>query len=219
MKKTQKTSPQPLLTLEEEFKPRTINQNEYVKKIADPDNIITLCSGPAGSGKSFIAVAMACKALVNHEVDKILLTRPLVQCGNGLGYLPGGIHEKVAPYMYPLLDELEYFFGRYKVGLLMQQGIIECTPLEVIRGRNYHRTFMIGDEFQNATYEQIKMFLTRVGHQTKCVITGDVKQTDLKHCDLSVFFEKLQGVVDIAKLDHSDIQRSKIVGRILQALE
>jgi phosphate starvation-inducible PhoH-like protein len=204
------------------FKPKTINQNNYVRTIIEND--VTLCTGPAGCGKTAVAVGLACSWLNEGRVTRIVITRPIVETGRkGLGFLPGSMQEKVHPYMIPILEEMYKYFCPITVSNMVHQNIIEVSPLEYMRGRNFHNCFMILDEAQNATYEQLKMFATRIGQESKCVINGDVKQTDLNYNDndFQYFINKIEGIdgVGLAKLDRTDILRSGIIARILSALE
>lgn len=207
------------IKIKNHLKPKTPNQENYIINIAEKDVII--CTGVAGTGKTFIAASMACQYLSEGEVDKIVLTRPMVQTGNGLGFLPGTLSEKVNPYLTPLLEEIDKVIGKQQSMLAMQNGVIEIIPLELMRGRNFHNTFMILDEAQNCTYEQIKMFLTRMGRNSICVICGDIKQTDLKVGSLGLIIEKLKGLEDIGIVEMTidDIVRNDLIGKILFRLE
>lgn len=207
------------IKIKNHLKPKTPNQENYIINIAEKDVII--CTGVAGTGKTFIAASMGCQYLSEGEVDKIVLTRPMVQTGNGLGFLPGTLSEKVNPYLTPLLEEIDKVIGKQQSMLAMQNGVIEIIPLELMRGRNFHNTFMILDEAQNCTYEQIKMFLTRMGRNSICVICGDVKQTDLKVGSLGSIIEKLKGLEDIGIVEMTidDIVRNDLIGKILYILE
>ena len=161
------------------LKPKTRNQATYIKCMEHSD--ITICDGPAGSGKTAVAVGLACQYLQEGRINKIVITRPIVESGKGLGYLPGNFQEKVHPYLVPILEEMNLYLSREKVHTLQDDGTIEICPLEYMRGRNFHQSFMILDDAQNATHEQMKMFATRMGRQSKCVINGDIEQSDLPH--------------------------------------
>ena len=183
---------------------------------------ITFCSGPAGSGKTAVAVGLACEYFLENKVEKIIITRPVVESGRGLGYLPGSLNEKIAPYLVPVVEEIKLYLGRETYNSARAINTIETCPLEYMRGRNFHNSFMILDEAQNATYEQIKMFLTRIGLGSKAVINGDLSQTDLEGCDggLDLCMDRLEDVegVSICTLTSSDIVRNGIISKILARL-
>ena len=207
-----------------QLKPRTTHHHDYVVSIAE--NTVTLCTGPAGSGKSFIAVGMACQYLSEGKVKKIILVRPMVQAGRDpIGFLKGTLEEKIAPFMCPLFDHLDYFLGVQNVRDMMDAGLIEILPLELARGVNLYNAFIIGDEFQNADYDQIKMILSRINKGCKVVLNGDHNQSDLCYgettCDYERIIDKLDDLegLGIVELDYTDIQRDKMVGRILKRLE
>jgi phosphate starvation-inducible PhoH-like protein len=204
------------------LKPKTKNQSDYI--ISMSENDVTFCSGPAGSGKTAVAVGLACEHILNLKVEKIVITRPVVESGRGIGFLPGSLIEKVHPYMVPLIEEMKLYLGTEAFNTMRSTNEIEICPLEYMRGRNFHSTFMILDEAQNATFEQIKMFLTRIGIGSKAIINGDLDQTDLKgdafgglnSCIGSL--DNLEGV-GICKLDYSDIVRNDIIAKILKRLK
>lgn len=204
------------------LKPKSINQENYI--ISMVENDITICTGPAGSGKSSVAVGLACSWLLENKIEKIIITRPTVENGRGLGYLPGDKDEKIHPYLVPVLEEMEQYLGKMLLTKYRDAGIIEMCPLEYMRGRNFHHSFMILDEAQNATFEQIKMFLTRIGMHSTAVINGDADQSDLpipvrgglEHVQKRLF--GLQGI-GTCELDASDIVRNPIIGRILERLK
>ena len=183
---------------------------------------LSLISSPAGSGKTSVSVGMACEYLIEKKVDKIIITRPVVESGRGLGHLPGTLVEKINPYLIPILEEMNQYLTKNTVETYRSRDIIELCPLEYMRGRNFHNCFMILDEAQNATFEQIKMFITRIGKDSKAVINGDLRQSDLgKHQGgLKTCMDKLVEVsgVGVCKLDYSDIVRSGIVSKILMTL-
>ena len=185
---------------------------------------ITICDGPAGSGKTAVAVGLACQYLQEGRINKIVITRPIVESGKGLGYLPGNFQEKVHPYLVPILEEMNLYLSREKVHTLQDDGTIEICPLEYMRGRNFHNSFIILDEAQNATIEQIKMFITRLGRKSKAVVNGDVNQTDLPNRvrgGLSTCISCLRGLhgVGIVELDDDDVIRHGIISAILYRLE
>lgn len=204
------------------LKPKSINQENYI--ISMVENDVTICTGPAGSGKSAVAVGLACSWLLESKIEKIIITRPTVENGRGLGYLPGDKDEKIHPYLVPVLEEMEQYLGKMLLTKYREAGIIEMCPLEYMRGRNFHHSFMLLDECQNATFEQIKMFLTRIGMHSTAVINGDTDQSDLpmhlrgglEHVQKKLF--GLQGV-GVCELDASDIVRNPIIGRILERLK
>lgn len=203
-------------------RPRTVGQKEYVDGIKN--NTIVMGIGPAGTGKTYLAVAMAAKAFKAHEVNKIILTRPAVEAGEKLGFLPGDLQDKVDPYLRPLYDALFEMFGADNFSKYMEKGIIEVAPLAYMRGRTLEGSFIILDEAQNTTSEQIKMFLTRLGNDSKMVITGDVTQIDLPDSKSSGLIEAmkvLRNVDDIYihKFNEKDVVRHKLVQDIVKAYE
>jgi phosphate starvation-inducible PhoH-like protein len=178
--------------------------------------------GPAGTGKSFLAVAMAVSALMKREVSRIVLTRPAVEAGERLGFLPGDLYEKVHPYLRPLYDALYDMLEAEKVASLMEKGAIEIAPLAYMRGRTLNDAFIILDEAQNSTTEQMKMFLTRLGFNSKMVITGDVTQVDLpasRHSGLIEIQSILKGVpgITFVYFDEQDVVRHRLVSAIIRA--
>lgn len=203
-------------------RPRTIGQKKYIESIGQ--NTIVLGIGPAGTGKTYLAVAMAVKAFRNHEIKKIILTRPAVEAGEKLGFLPGDLQDKVDPYLRPLYDALFDMFGAESFQRYMEKGIIEVAPLAYMRGRTLDEAFIILDEAQNTTSEQIKMFLTRLGNESKMVITGDITQIDLPDSRRSGLVEAmrvLKGIDDICihKFTEKDVVRHKLVQDIIKAYE
>ena len=202
------------------LKAKTENQQIYIDEMIDED--VTFCSGPAGSGKTSVAVGLACEYLMSEKVKKIIITRPVVESGRGLGHLPGTLIEKINPYLVPIIEEMNMYLTPTRVDTLRDNGTIELCPLEYMRGRNFHECFMILDEAQNATFEQIKMFITRIGRNSKAVINGDLRQTDLGNASggLERCMDTLELVegVGVCELDYSDIIRSGIVARILKKL-
>lgn len=201
---------------------KSVNQENYIISMAEND--VTICTGPAGSGKSSVAVGLACSWLLENKVEKIIITRPTVENGRGLGYLPGDKDEKIHPYLVPVLEEMEQYLGKMLLSKLKESNIIEMCPLEYMRGRNFHHSFMILDEAQNATYEQIKMFLTRIGMYSRAVINGDMQQSDLPRSlrgGLDHIRGRLFGLqgIGVCELQATDIVRNPIIGRILERLE
>ncbi len=204
------------------LKPRTDNQKEYIRTVAE--NVITFCQGVAGSGKSHIAVGLALEYLLDEKVKKIIITRPVVESGEKLGYLPGSAEEKLHPYLLPLLDEINYFIPAAQYANLKINNKIEIVPLGLMRGRNFHNCFIVADECQNASYDQLKMLLTRIGMNSKMVVTGDTSQSDLHRHMQGGFYNMmsvLEGVegIGIAKLTSSDIVRNPIIGKIIHRLD
>jgi phosphate starvation-inducible PhoH-like protein len=214
-RRTKKTTPKikPLVA-------RTDNQKEYIRAIREND--VVFCSGPSGSGKSFIAAGIASSDLHKDDIDKVIITRPLVCTGKDIGSLPGGILDKIAPYLMPMQEHFKYFLGQVYYGHYSNNDRICYKPLEVMRGSTFHDSIMILDEAQNCTIEQIKMFITRMGENSKVIINGDIDQTDIKNrSGLSVCIDKLQNIEGVSTInfDYSDIQRNSIIGKILTALE
>jgi phosphate starvation-inducible PhoH-like protein len=204
------------------LKPRTSNQIEYIRTVAE--NTITFCQGVAGSGKTHIAIGMALEHLLEEKVKKIIITRPVVESGEKIGYLPGTAEEKLHPYLLPILDEVCHFIPMSHYASLKLNNRIEIVPLGLMRGRNFHNSFIVADECQNASYDQLKMLLTRTGNNSRMVLTGDVSQSDLHRSQRGGFAElirALDGVegIGIAQLFNSDIVRNPIIGKILVRLE
>ncbi len=211
-----------LITKRGLIKPRSPNQKHYIKAIKQHD--ISFGIGPAGTGKTYLAVASAVDAWEKQQVRRILLTRPAVEAGERLGFLPGDLAQKVDPYLRPLYDALYEMFGFDKVAKLMERNVIEVAPLAYMRGRTLNDAFVILDESQNTTPEQMKMFLTRIGFNSKAVITGDITQVDLPRGQKS----GLRHVVNVLKevdaisftfFQAQDVVRHPVVQRIVQAYE
>ncbi len=203
-------------------KPRNPNQSQYVTNIVNHD--ICFGIGPAGTGKTYLAVACAVDALERQEIRRILLTRPAVEAGEKLGFLPGDLSQKVDPYLRPLYDALFEMLGFEKVEKLIERNVIEVAPLAYMRGRTLNDAFIILDESQNTTVEQMKMFLTRIGFNSKAVITGDITQVDLPRgarSGLRHATEVLKDVKDISFnfFNAGDVVRHPVVARIVQAYE
>lgn len=199
---------------------QTDNHREYMISIIN--NPITICVGPAGSGKSYISAGMFAHFLHRGDYHQIIATRPLVCSGKEIGSLPGEMNEKIAPYLKPMEENIKTFLGRANYGLYLNDGRIRYEPLELMRGATFDHSCMILDEAQNCTLDQLKMFITRMGKDSKVVINGDIKQTDLKSkSGLQILIEKLSRIrgVGICYLTYDDIQRNGIIGEILMALE
>jgi phosphate starvation-inducible PhoH-like protein len=204
------------------IRPKTANQKRYVDAIED--NTITFGIGPAGTGKTYLAMAKAVAALQAKKVNRIVLTRPAVEAGESLGFLPGTLSEKIDPYLRPLFDALHDMIDVDSIPRLIQTGVIEVAPLAYMRGRTLNDSFIILDEAQNTTPEQMKMFLTRLGFGSKMVVTGDVTQIDLPHgakSGLRVISDILQDIDDIAfmELTAEDVVRHRLIGDIVKAYE
>ncbi len=204
------------------IKARTANQMRIVQSIEANDMIFAI--GPAGTGKTYTAVALAVRALKNHEVKRIILTRPAVEAGENLGFLPGDMKEKLDPYMQPLYDALRDMLPPQKLLTYIEDGTIEIAPLAFMRGRTLDNVFAILDEAQNATSAQLKMFLTRMGRSAKFFITGDVTQIDLPRNQKSgliqatTILKDIKGI-DIITLDETDVLRHKLVSKIIKAYD
>ncbi|MBS1551027.1 MAG: PhoH family protein [Bacteroidetes bacterium] len=204
------------------IKPRTSNQLEYLKKVKDNDIVFAI--GPAGTGKTYLAVAFALAALKNKEVSRIVLTRPAVEAGESLGFLPGNLSEKVDPYLRPLYDALEEMIPFEKLETYIEKKVVEVIPLAYMRGRTINNAFVILDEAQNSTSLQMKMFLTRLGPNSKAIVTGDITQIDLPKREMSGLVQIqdiLKNVEDISFLyfEKSDVVRHKLVKDIINAYE
>lgn len=199
---------------------KTINQKDYIRDIVEND--VVFCTGPSGSGKSYIAAGIAANHIYRDEVEQVIVTRPLVCAGKDIGSLPGELDEKIKPYLLPMEENLKHFLGRDYYGKLFNEGRIRYEPLEVMRGATFHDAFMILDEAQNCTLDQIKMFITRRGENSKVLINGDIRQTDIrKFSGLLDCIDRLEDVegVGVSRLYYEDIQRNGIIGRVLEALE
>ena len=200
--------------------PRSEKQKEYVRALRQSDIVIS--AGPAGTGKTFLAVAVGLTLLLDKKIERIILSRPAVEAGERLGFLPGDMKEKVDPYLRPLYDSLYDLFDFEKIQRMIEIGDIEIAPLAFMRGRTLKNSFAILDEAQNATDTQIKMFLTRIGENSKIVINGDPSQIDLPHKNMSGLnrFKKLLGhikEISVVDFDHSDVVRHPLVSKIVKA--
>jgi phosphate starvation-inducible PhoH-like protein len=205
-----------------EVSPKTHNQNNYIKAMLDND--LTFSIGPAGTGKTFLAIAVALQYLLKKRVERIVLTRPVVEAGEKLGFLPGDIQQKVNPYFRPLYDALYYFIGFDKTSEFIDKGIIEIAPLAYMRGRTINNSFIILDEGQNTSRAQMKMFLTRFGQNSKVVVTADISQIDLNEPNKSGIFKALKILkpikgIKIVHLNATDVVRHELVQKIIEAYE
>ena len=201
------------------IKVKNVTQFKYIETI--DNSTITFGIGPAGTGKTFLAVASAVKMYNDEKIKKIVLTRPAVEAGERLGYLPGDLSQKIDPYLVPLFDSLEYFFGNETLQYLIDKRNIEIVPLAYMRGRTLNNACIILDEAQNATVSQIKMFLTRLGEDSKMIITGDETQIDLNNKDFSGLKKTRKSLsnideISVVEFKNSDIVRNKIVSKILE---
>lgn len=203
-------------------RPKTLGQRVYVDAIKK--NSITFGVGPAGTGKTYLAVVLACAALRNREVEKLILTRPAVEAGEKLGFLPGDLQEKVDPYLRPLYDALQDILGQDTYQKLMTKGVIEIAPLAYMRGRTLENAYVILDEAQNTTAKQMKMFLTRLGFGSKMVVTGDPGQIDLPRgvtsglIEATRVLENVKGI-EIVRMEAMDVIRHDVVSRIVEAYD
>ncbi len=206
----------------EEIRAKTFRQRQYIKAIQKHD--VTFCIGPAGTGKTFLAAVLAVDALLKNQYDRLILTRPAVEAGEKLGFLPGDLQQKVNPFLRPLYDALYQFIEPSKIPDLMEKGRIEVAPLAYMRGRTLNNAFIIVDEAQNTTPAQLKMVLTRLGFSSKMIVTGDITQTDLPHYQqsgLTVASKILKSVEGIAfcQFTQADVVRHPLVQRIVAAYE
>ena len=205
-----------------EIRPKTLGQQKYVEAVRKNDIVFAI--GPAGTGKTYLAVAIALSALKNEEVDRIILVRPAVEAGESLGYLPGDLLEKIDPYFRPLYDAMYEMMPSEKFQKYMERGIIEIAPLAYMRGRTLNDSFIILDDAQNTTLGQMKMFLTRFGFGSKVIINGDITQVDLPHKEHSglkrveKILKKIKGI-EFVYLDDRDVVRHRLVQEIIRAYE
>ena len=221
-KLTPKLEESNIIGFKNRLKPRTANQKDYIRTVAE--NTVTFCQGVPGSGKTHIAIGMALEHIIDNKVKKIVITRPVVEAGEKLGYLPGTAEEKLHPYLLPLFDEINYFLQMQSYTKLKVSRKIEVVPLGLMRGRSFHDAFIVADECQNASYDQLKMLLTRIGTNSKMVLTGDVAQSDLQRHQQGGFMsliDKLQGIegLGFSELESSDIVRNPIIADIVYRLD
>ncbi len=202
------------------FRPRTLRQKSYLEAMERND--LTFAIGPAGTGKTFLATVLAVRMLIERKVESLVLTRPAVEAGERLGFLPGDLQQKVDPYLRPLYDALHTLLGQEKTGALIEKGVIEIAPIAYMRGRTLEDAFVILDEAQNTTSAQMKMVLTRLGNRSKMVITGDITQIDLpigQQSGLVEAAEILEGVegIKICRLTSADVIRNPLVQKVINA--
>tara|TARA_R100000005_G_C4985339_1_gene193843 strand:+ start:125 stop:826 length:702 start_codon:yes stop_codon:yes gene_type:complete len=201
---------------------RSPNQKEVLRSIKEND--LTFCAGPAGSGKTHLSVGAAIEYFLRGDVERIVVTRPIVQAGERIGFLPGTAEQKLDPYLYPVFDEFRHFMSYEEISTLKNKRELEVVPLALMRGRNFHNAFIIGDEMQNATYDQMKMLITRMGMGSKMFISGDLSQSDLSLSDQGAFefcLERLDEVegVGVSYLLKKDIVRNPLIPRVLDILD
>tara|TARA_B110000285_G_scaffold48305_1_gene54636 strand:+ start:1472 stop:2137 length:666 start_codon:yes stop_codon:yes gene_type:complete len=203
--------------------PRTLMQGTYLKALRNTIKPIIVATGPAGTGKTLLACQVAAERLHSNQIDRVLITRPTVTVDEDLGYLPGGLEEKMNPYMRPIMDIMGDYFTRTRIQQMMKAGVLEIAPLAYMRGRTFDKAFIIGDEMQNTTVSQMKMILTRLGEDSKMAITGDMRQTDLPSGTPSGLLDlvtSMNSVQDLKYIDHivlgdEDIQRHDAVREVL----
>jgi len=212
----------------EVLKPKTVGHAEYIRCMSE--NTVTFCTGPAGSSKSYSSLGLACQYLLEERVDKIIIARPAVEAApRGLGFLPGSVNDKLAPYVQPAVEHMQRFLGKNSYAAYRNSGKIIIEAMEYLRGRTFNMSFIIGEEFQNCTTDQIKMFVTRIGEDSKMVINGDVAQTDVRQHD-SDYETDLEYVIyrvkkakikgfGVCELTKADIVRHPLIGPFLQIFE
>lgn len=202
-----------------EYKPKTQNQFDYVRAIVESDVIV--CHGYAGTGKSMTAIAIASEYLIEGKINNILISKSIIGCDNEIGYLPGNVGSKIEPYMIPYLDYFEYFLGRDLFYKLYRDNRIKFQPVELLRGHTYNDAFLIAEESQNMTPKQIKMFLTRIGRNSKAILIGDDKQSDIKNSGLKFVLDKMKNIknLSIIEMQKQDILRHPIIPSILEVFD
>ena len=207
------------------YKPKTINQQKYLQAIENENTKLVIVNGPAGTGKTLFACISAIELLKNNNIDKIILTRPLVSVEEEIGFLPGNINQKMDPWTKPIIDIFSEYYKKIEIEQMIYNNILEIIPLGLMRGRTFKNSYIIADEMQNSTPNQMKMITTRIGEDSKMIITGDLNQSDLKDKngldDLITKYntyinsDKLNDLIQIIKLENTDIERSKIVKTIM----
>lgn len=218
VRKTKKTESQSQRV--KDIQPVTENHKDYIRSIVEND--VTICTGPSGSGKSYICSGLCSQWLHKGQYQQIIVTRPLVSAGQNIGALPGELGDKIAPYLLPMQENFTHFLGQAFYGHYLNNKQIRYEPFETMRGATFNNSLMVLDEAQNATEDQIKMFITRIGKNSKVIINGDIKQTDIKKWSgLEMAIQKLSNVegVGVVRFNMDDIQRNGIIGRILTAWE
>ena len=237
MTKRKQKYPQPVapeimgqtVKIRHQIKPKNYSQELYLESLREQP--LTICSGPAGSGKTYLVTSVAIEKLIDNEVDRIVITRPVVEAGEHLGFLPGTLEEKLDPYLLPLIDAIEDHIGPTMTKKFLESRKIEIAPLAFMRGRTFNRSFVILDEAQNSTVEQMKMFVTRIGYESIFAINGDVSQSDLQkpkgagadwENGLQFIIRKLKGrdeKINYIEFQNRDVVRSQMVQRILTLLD
>ena len=200
--------------------PKNVNQESYLLKLLDPAKDIVLGIGPAGTGKTLLAVQVAVKMFKEKQVNKIVVTRPVVSVDEDIGFLPGNLEEKMAPWTIPIFDVFKLYFTTADIQNMLFEGVIEISPLAFMRGRTFHNCYIVADEMQNASANQMKMLLTRIGSRSKLAVTGDLAQTDRPNDNgLSDFIERLNhqssNLIDLVNFVKSDVQRHEAVKEVL----
>ena len=201
---------------------KTDGQKDYIRSIIE--NVVTICNGPSGTGKTMVSIGLGCEHLAYKKIDRLIITKPCVESGRGLGFIPGELSDKYKPYFKPIFDYLSFFLFEKSVKELISSGQIYVSPLEYMRGETFDDSLIIVDDAENYTFHQLKMIITRLGNNSRIVINGDVNQTDLVghfKSGFESFSNKLQGLeeVGIIHLTNADILRNHLLGRILNALE
>lgn len=207
------------------YKPKTINQQKYLQAVENENTKLVIVNGPAGTGKTLFACISAIELLKNNNIDKIILTRPLVSVEEEIGFLPGNINQKMDPWTKPIIDIFSEYYKKIEIEQMIYNNILEIIPLGLMRGRTFKNSYIIADEMQNSTPNQMKMITTRIGENSKMIITGDLNQSDLKDKngldDLITKYKiysnsvELNDLIQIIKLENTDIERSKIVKTIM----
>ena len=203
----------------EPFSAKTQGQKEYVRSMVEND--ITICHGLAGTGKTLCSIGLACQYLMTGRIGKILVSRSIIGCDNEIGALPGNVDEKIQPYFYAYLDYVEWFIGKYNTQRFIEEGLIEFTPVELLRGRTYKNTFMILDEAQSTTIKQLKLFISRIGDGSKIVLIGDTRQSDIKNSGFHFCIDKLVDIENVrtVELGPQDVLRHPIIPKVMRIFD